>query len=203
MARNKYFSTDGPHSYLTEYSVTLCNVLKAITPDQLESALRVLKAANNIYVCGNGGSAAIADHWACDIQKGLSGVHHARTPHVTSLTAHTGLITAIANDLTYTEIFAEQLRMRGADRTDVLVAISASGNSPNVVGAATFARTRFMPVIGMTGFNGGLVRDLSDVQLHIDCPNYGVVEDAHSALMHCIAQFWYRTEVDRVACGAI
>ena len=189
--RNKYFEAAGPKGYLEQYSVTLCNLLGTVDEDELRRAAALVSCARTCYVAGNGGSAATADHWVCDMTKGRTPVSPGPGDalRAVSLTAHTALITALANDTGYENIFTSQLRMAGAAREDVIVLISASGNSPNIVHTADWAREMQMPIIGMTGFDGGALRNLATVSLHIPFNNYGIVEDAHSALMHTLAQY--------------
>jgi len=140
-----------------------------------------------IYACGNGGSAAIANHLLCDFHKGVQ-TGTPRKPRVVSLSAPLELITAIANDISYDEVFIYQLRTM-ARPGDLLITISASGNSENVVRAAMWAKANGVPTIGMTGFSGGRVADVADVVIHVDSQNYGIVEDVFQSMMHVIAQY--------------
>ena len=140
-----------------------------------------------VFVCGNGGSAAISNHLVCDHLKGVQTDTGLR-PRVISLASNMETITAVANDISYDEIFAYQLRTL-ADAGDVLVSISSSGDSENVVRACQWAKDNGLTVIAMTGFGGGRTRGLADVSLHVAGDNYGVVEDTHQSLMHILAQF--------------
>lgn len=151
-----------------------------------------------IWVAGNGGSAAIADHLVCDWFKGT---HNRDLPpiDVHSLVANTPLLTACANDFGYNDCFAQQLAMR-ALRDDVLVVISSSGKSPNIVNAVCMARRLGLYSIAFTGFDGGEVGRLVNINLHVASNNYGVVEDCHQMLMHYIAQ--YIREMDHARPGS-
>lgn len=144
-------------------------------------------ARKTIYVCGNGGSAAISNHLVCDHLKCIQTDTDLR-PRVVSLAATIETITAIANDISYDEVFAYQLRTL-ADPGDVLISVSSSGDSENVVRACQWAKDNGLAVIAMTGFAGGRTQEIADVNLHVDGDNYGVVEDTHQALMHILAQF--------------
>lgn len=137
------------------------------------------KKGSQVFVLGNGGSAATASHIATDWAKTAerSGKKLLRCM---SLTDNVPFMTAIANDLGYDEVFVRQLKSF-LRRGDVVVIISGSGNSPSVVKAARFAKKKGAFVIGMTGFSGGALRRLSDVCLHIDTDQYGVIEDLHMA----------------------
>jgi len=145
------------------------------------------KRRANIFACGNGGSAAIANHLACDCMKGVQ-TGTALKPRVNSLSCNVPLISAIANDIGVEEIFSFQLRTL-AEAGDVLVAISSSGNSPNILKALEMARSLGVRTIAFTGFDGGGAARLADVWVHAPAANYGVVEDVHQSLMHIIAQF--------------
>ena len=109
-------------------------------------------------------------------------------PGVVSLSATVELITAIANDIDYAEIFAYQLR-NAARPGDVLITISSSGNSENIVRALAWARDNGLTTIAMSGFSGGRSATTADINLHVAAANYGVVEDAHQSLMHILAQY--------------
>jgi len=140
----------------------------------LEKAERV---GSQIFVLGNGGSAATASHIATDWAK-TAQRNGKRLLRCMSLTDNVPFMTAIANDLGYDEVFSRQLESY-LRRGDVVVLISGSGNSPNVVNAARFAKSNGAVTIGMTGFSGGKLRRLVDICLHVDSDQYGVIEDLH------------------------
>lgn len=178
-------------AYSAAYFREWGSAVESIDPMAVQRAAGILLDAYlrgaTIFSCGNGGSAAIADHLQCDHLKGVrNGTDLA--PRVTSLTSNVDLITAIANDIGYEEVFAFQLQSQ-ARRGDVLVAISSSGGSPNIVRALAWASSHGMATIAFTGFTGGEARRLADVPVHVGSSNYGIVEDLHQAAMHAIAQF--------------
>ena len=140
-----------------------------------------------VFACGNGGSASISNHLICDHLKGIQTDTEVR-PHVHSLSTNMELVTAIANDLSYDDVFVYQLSTL-AKAGDVLIAISASGDSENVARAAAWARDNGVEVIAFTGFEGGRTGGLATVHLHVVGDNYGVIEDAHQSLMHVLAQY--------------
>jgi phosphoheptose isomerase len=140
-----------------------------------------------VFSCGNGGSAAIANHLQCDHVKGIATATDLR-PRVVSLSASVELLTAIANDISYDDVFAYQLQAQ-ASAGDVLIAISSSGRSPNIVRALTWARDHGLATIALTGFTGGAARATADIAVHVDGANYGVIEDLHQAVMHALAQY--------------
>ena len=142
---------------------------------------------NNIYTIGNGASASIAQHWACDFTKGCQkgGVR----PRVISLAANIPLMTAISNDISYDDVYSFQLNAFGQEG-DILIAISSSGNSPNVVKAIEAAKEKKVKVIALTGFSpDNKCAQLADISLHVDIPEYEAAEDVHQAIMHMIAKY--------------
>jgi len=140
-----------------------------------------------VFSCGNGGSAAIANHLQCDHVKGVRTTTDL-TPRVVSLSANVELLTAIANDRGYEDVFTYQLQSQSRPG-DVLIAISSSGRSPNIVRALTWARDRGLRTIALTGFDGGGAKAVAEVAIHVDDANYGVIEDLHQAIMHALAQY--------------
>ncbi len=126
-------------------------------------------------------------------ERGADG--HVSLARVTSLSSNIEIITAIANDISYDDVFIYQLQSMAA-AGDVLITISASGDSENVVRAARWARDNGLEVIAMTGFSGGRSAALATVGLHVDGDNYGVIEDLHQSLMHILAQYIRQAEMD-------
>lgn len=178
-------------SYAAAYFDTLSRACRSVDPVQLQRAAVTLLDAytggHRVFSCGNGGSAAIADHLHCDHLKGVrTGTD--LVPRVISLSSNGALLTAIANDIGFEDVFVYQLESHG-QAGDVLVTISSSGRSPNIVRAIAWARDHDMATIALTGFDGGNARRLADVSVHVDCANYGIVEDAHQAAMHALAQY--------------
>lgn len=142
---------------------------------------------NNIYTIGNGASASIAQHWACDYTKGCK--QGGLRPRVISLAANIPLMTAISNDISYDDVYSFQLEALGQEG-DVLVAISSSGNSPNVVKAIETAKSLKMKTIALTGFSpNNKCGRLADISLYVDIQEYEATEDVHQAIMHMIAKY--------------
>ncbi len=157
----------------------------------LKSSITLVDAirnGKNIFTCGNGASAAIAQHWACDYTKGCSVLERAIKPRVFSLSANIPLMTAISNDISYDDVYSYQL-LRLANKGDILVTISSSGNSPNVVKALEAAKSMDVTTIALTGFHGGKCKELCDIPLHVDIHEYEAAEDVHQAIMHMIAKY--------------
>ena len=178
-------------SYFDAYADEISRAAKSIEPAALDRAGTLLTEAytrgSRAFSCGNGGSASIANHMQCDHVKGVRTATDL-TPRVQSLSTNVELITAIANDLGYEDVFVYQLQSQ-AEPGDVLVAVSSSGRSPNIVQALTWARDHGLRTIAVTGFDGGPSRGVAEVSIHVECTNYGVIEDLHQAVMHALAQY--------------
>ena len=153
--------------------------------DEIETAAIL---GNKIYICGNGGSAAIAEHFSCDHTKGVN-LDTNLIPCIIPLTSNVSLVTAIANDIGYEYIFSKQIEFIN-DRNGVLIVISSSGNSGNIIRALESAKKIGMRTMALVGFDGGRVLkdNLADTIVHVPNDNYGIVEDAHSIIMHVVAQ---------------
>ena len=139
-----------------------------------------------VYVFGNGGSALTASHHACDLLKTAS-VDGQKRLCVFALNDNVGITTAVGNDLSYEEVFRFPLSTY-ACRGDVAVAISASGNSANVLRACEWARANGVTVVALTGFEGGKLAELADIHINIPSENYGLIEDLHLSVGHVVAQ---------------
>jgi D-sedoheptulose 7-phosphate isomerase len=178
-------------SYADAYFARVTKATASVDRKKLQQAAailaRIYSEGGMVYSCGNGGSAAIANHLVCDHCK-LVRADTALTPRIYSLSTTVEVITAIGNDLSYDEIFVYQLHAL-AKPGDALITISSSGNSENIVRAALWAKENGLPVISMTGFSGGRSADIADVNLHVAADNYGVIEDVHQSLMHLLAQY--------------
>jgi len=145
---------------------------------------RAQAAGRFIWVCGNGGSAAISAHVGCDFGK-TAAVPGAKRLKCVSLADNTAYMTAIGNDLSFDETFSRQLENVVA-KGDVVLLISGSGNSRNLIAAAKLARKRGARVVSLLGFDGGKLKGLSDEILLIPCDQYGVIEDMHMAVAHIL-----------------
>jgi D-sedoheptulose 7-phosphate isomerase len=137
------------------------------------------KQGRTVFVMGNGGSAATASHLACDWSK-TAERNGKRLLRCMSLNDNVAFMTAIGNDLGYEEMFSRQLENL-LQKDDIVVLISGSGNSPNVLKAAKLAGKRGAMTVAMTGFSGGKLRKMADICLHIPSDQYGVIEDMHMA----------------------
>ena len=178
-------------SYFDAYAEEMARAAKTVDPEAFDRAAAILTEAYErgarMFSCGNGGSASVANHMQCDHVKGIR-TGSDLAPQVLSLSTNVELLTAIGNDLGYEHVFAYQLQSQ-ARPGDVLVAVSSSGRSPNIVGAIAWARDHGLRTIAITGFGGGQARMTAEVAIHVDSTNYGVVEDLHQSVMHALAQY--------------
>jgi histidinol-phosphate phosphatase family protein len=182
---------DSAYLFAEHYSHELAQALATVDVAAFDRASKVLGDAYDrdaaVFVCGNGGSASIANHLQCDHIKGVRVGTDLHT-RVTSLSTNVEILSAIANDIGYEAVFEYQLESM-ARPGDVLVAVSSSGSSPNVVRALRWAEEHGLQTIAMSGFGGGDARMVAGVSIHVDARNYGIVEDAHQACMHLLAQY--------------
>jgi histidinol-phosphate phosphatase family protein len=182
---------DRADEYAGGYVEELSRAFGTVDLDQVARAAEVLTEAYlrdaTVFACGNGGSASIANHLQCDHVKGIRNGTDLTT-RVFSLSTNIELLSAIANDLGYEQVFEYQLQSL-ARPGDVLVAVSSSGRSPNIVRALDWAAASGLRTIALTGFEGGPARRHAAVSIHVDSDNYGIIEDTHQACMHLLAQF--------------
>ncbi len=157
--------------------------------DGLVNVLRdSIKNNQRIFVGGNGGSAALAQHYVCDLSKGATkdwSKNFSRYKAI-CLSSNLGYMTAISNDAHYDEVFKQQL-INLAEQGDIVILISSSGNSPNVVEAARYAKDNGMTVNGVSGFSGGKLKELADYSAHMNYESYEVCEDIHAIFGHFLA----------------
>jgi D-sedoheptulose 7-phosphate isomerase len=186
----KEFSLD----YLQKLKLLLDQIDLDSIESIVESIKQTVKNKSRIYVIGNGGSSAIASHMVNDLGTGLRR-RDVINFDITSLADNTPVGTAIANDIGYENIFYMQLKGL-MKRDDVIIAISSSGNSPNIIKAVEYARKVGATVIGCTGFDGGKLKTLSDISFHIETTKgeYGLVEDIHTILDHILHSYLLSTK---------
>tara|TARA_B100000787_G_C16093715_1_gene250162 strand:+ start:161 stop:733 length:573 start_codon:yes stop_codon:yes gene_type:complete len=149
--------------------------------------IRTIKRKGTIYVCGNGGSAAIANHYVCDFLKFFRQKTRYK-PKIVSLSNNIEVITAISNDFDYKKIFSYQAESL-CEKKDLIIIISSSGNSKNIIEIVKFAKKNKIKTIGFSGFKGGYLKKNSNISVHINADNYGISEDAHHILMHVLLQY--------------
>jgi D-sedoheptulose 7-phosphate isomerase len=186
-------TTEKVEIYLNEYKNKLNDILGKIDAEVLKAVIdefvTAFKSKKTIYVIGNGGSAATASHMQADFSFFVRYFSKFR-PKIVALTDNMPIVTAVGNDTSFEDIFVEQMRGR-FESGDVLVAISASGNSPNLVKAIDYANQLGGNTVSFTGFLGGKLKEISKVSLYTPNPkgDYGPIEDVHMILNHIIVNF--------------
>ena len=176
-------------TFADQYRTELLDTISKIDTGLVDQAISWFDTARadarHIFVCGNGGSASTASHFACDIVKGASFNRPSRF-RIMALTDSLPTLTAYSNDVSYECVFAEQLK-NFAEPGDVVMAISGSGNSPNVLRAVEYANSIGCKTIALTGRDGGKLGPLAKLHIQVPVPHMGRIEDAHMIICHMIA----------------
>jgi D-sedoheptulose 7-phosphate isomerase len=177
---------------ITAYETELIDAVRKIDPAQVGKALDILmeayRADKQVFVFGNGGSAATANHFVCDFGKNAVQGDRRRF-RIISVSDNVEKITALGNDIAYEQVFRQQLinLMRAGD---VAIAISASGNSPNVVRACEYVKELGNRLIVLAGFSGGQIAPMGDAAMVADMTSYERVEDIHLILLHMVVCYF-------------
>lgn len=181
-------------AFVQRYLRMTADVIASIPPDQIAGVLAILERAHRdgrrVYVAGNGGSASTASHMANDLLKGVA-VGRERGFRACSLSDNVSVVTAIANDTGYERVFAAQIE-EAAEAGDVLIVISASGNSPNILAAIVAAREKGCSTVGLLGMGGGAAARLVDQAVVVGADDYGSVENAHLTIEHLFVEYFLR-----------
>jgi D-sedoheptulose 7-phosphate isomerase len=197
------WENDLDHARFTaKYLERAREALAALDHGEVERCCEVLldcaRRDGTLFIVGNGGSAALADHLACDLVKGVLGrgypVRSSVRPRALSLSANAALLSAWANDVGYAVAFAEGLRSL-ARPGDALLVISASGKSENVLAALAAAGELGIETLGWLGFDGGPARALCETSVLVPVVDYGIVESAHATLGHLVTE-WMRQRLE-------
>ena len=177
--------------FVDDYYRRFREALDAFDKAPLEPIVALLEETirrdGTLWVAGNGGSAAISDHTVCDATKGAY-VDGQPTLRSVSLASNGPMLTALANDISYEQVFRRQL-VYYLQPGDAVLLVSSSGNSPNVVEACRYAKQRGAPTIAFVGFDGGELARIADHAVWVPVDNYGISEDVHQSLMHVITQY--------------
>src|SRR5262245_4894743 len=171
-------------NYILEQKAALDSIPAEAVERLIETFQKALQEDKQIFVFGNGGSAANASHFVTDLGKGASD-EIGRRFRCLSLNDNVSWMTALGNDYSYEDVFVRQL-MNYGKAGDVVFVMSVSGNSPNVVKALEWARKNGLATIGLVGGKRGRVAELADQVIVIDSPHFGRVEDAHMGICHML-----------------
>lgn len=177
-----------------DYSSRLIRAIESIKTEEWDSAAKMLHGAwenqTQVFICGNGGSASTASHLMTDWTKGLFALT-GQSMYVNSLGDNQSLMTALGNDFSYEDVFRKQVEMWGK-KGDLLVVISGSGMSQNILNVAEYANANSMKVISLTGFNGGELRKFTDIMANVPVENMQITEDIHLSFGHFVLEYIYR-----------
>jgi D-sedoheptulose 7-phosphate isomerase len=183
-------------SFPQDYKTAVLDAIDKIDLGKVQQAIEWFRQARDegrrIFVCGNGGSASTASHFACDIVKGASFNRSSRF-RLMALTDSLPTLTAYSNDVSYDAVFVEQLK-NFAQPGDVVMGISGSGNSPNVLRAVEYANSIGCRTLALTGRNGGKLGPMSQLNIQVEVPHMGRIEDAHMVICHMICYYFMDTE---------
>ena len=178
------------------YKSSLLEAIAEIPVGGVNQAIELLRQARDndrtLFVCGNGGSASTSSHFVCDMIKGAS-YKRGKRFRMMALNDSLPTLTAYSNDVSYEIAFVEQLK-NFAREDDVVMAISGSGNSPNVLQAIEYANSIGCKTVAMTGRDGGKLGKLAQLNLQVPVPHMGRIEDAHMIMCHMIAYYFMDTE---------
>ncbi len=184
----------GYRQQIDAYYERLKEAIDKIDRTEIEKAMIALKEARDdghyIFIMGNGGSAATASHFAGDFNKGLS-LNREKRFRFVCLNDNAATVLSLANDVSYEAIFVEQLK-NFLSEGDVVMAISGSGNSKNVINAVIYAKEQGNTVIGLSGYDGGKLKELSDIRLHVPVDDMQIVEDLHMVFDHLMMSILYK-----------
>ena len=188
-------------AYINEYIAALNDVMSKFDPIEFEKIINILVEAyrkdKQVFIVGNGGSAATANHFVCDFGKNAvpfdskeSGTGPGkRRFRIISVCDNIEKITALANDIAFEEIFRQQL-INLMNEEDVLIVISASGNSPNLVRACEYAKEKKSRIIVLAGFQGGKIKEFADAAMVVPLESYEQIEDLHLVILHMIVYYF-------------
>jgi len=179
-----------------QYKQALLEAIDSLDLEKVGRAIEILGQARDqgrrIFVCGNGGSASTASHFATDLVKGASYGRPTRF-RILALTDSLPTISAYSNDVSYECVFVEQLK-NFAEPGDVVIGISSSGNSPNVLRAMEYGNSIGCQTIALTGQQGGLLGPLAELEIQVTHPHTGRIEDLHMVVLHMISYYFMEEE---------
>lgn len=178
--------------YIEKYNQEIISTLNGLDAGEFEKFINILVEAykndKQVFIAGNGGSAGTANHFVCDFGKNAVLQEGKRRFRIISLSDNIEKITAIANDIAFEEIFRQQL-INLMNEQDVLILVSASGNSPNLVRACEYAKEKDARIVALSGFQGGKIKEFANANLIAPLTSYEQIEDIHLVILHMVAYF--------------
>lgn len=188
-------------NFYKNYVNDLSTVLNEMDYSKFEEIMSILEEAcaqsHQVFVLGNGGSAAAATHWVCDMGKGIN-TSTSKRMRIMAPSDNGGILTALGNDVSYDDVFKYQLQSF-ANKDDIVICLSVSGSSPNLLQGAEYAKEKGCKVISIIGDYSGTLSEYSDILITIPSKNYGVVEDIHLIVNHIISQYMHKCNTERIA----
>ena len=183
-----------PATFFKNYLRELTNIFEGVNLEEFENLIRELietyEREAQIFICGNGGSASTASHFACDMNKGVS-LGKEKRYRMICLNDNIPTMLAYANDTSYNDVFVEQLK-NFMNQGDLVIGISGSGNSENVLRAICYGNDHGVKTFGLCGFGGGKLKGLAQKSIVINNNDMQKVEDLHMIVFHCAMQYLYR-----------
>jgi len=180
-------------------------VFDALDPNEFNAALNALlrhyDREDTIYVIGNGGSSATANHMVCDFNKGVS-LSLSKPFHVVSLTDNIPSVMAYGNDVGFEDVFYLPLK-QWLKPTDMVIAISGSGNSHNIIKAVAYAKSIGAEILGLEGYDGGKLKGIADINIHAKVNDMQIAEDVHMTFVHVAMQLLWKTLMAREGKAAV
>ena len=184
-------------SYIDQYTAALHGAMAKFDPAEFEKIIAILTEAyrndRQVFIAGNGGSAGTANHFVCDFGKNavpFKGTGPgSRRFRIISVSDNIEKITALANDIAFEEIFRQQL-INLMREEDVLIVVSASGNSPDLIRACEYAREMKSHIIALSGFTGGKIKDFAEAAMVVPLESYEQIEDLHLVILHMIVYYF-------------
>ena len=179
-------------NHIGAYFEKLIDTIEKLDIEQINDAMREIEKAykrqGTIYIFGNGGSAATASHIVCDFNKGISDQKEKKF-NVVCLNDNIPTITAIANDIGYEEVFRYQLQSK-LKENDLVIAISGSGNSQNILLAAEYAKSKGIPIVALCGYDGGKLKQIANYCMHVNINDMQITEDIHMIFDHMMMRIF-------------
>lgn len=180
-------------NFLEQYSKTKSKLILNLNVKSLSKIIKLIKKtytkSSNVFICGNGGSASVANHWACDHSEGIK-KNSKLKPKTISLNSNIEIITATSNDFDFSQIFKKQFENL-YDKNDLIICFSVSGNSKNIIEVLKYAKKKNVKSILFSGMNGGIAKNFATHHINFNSRNFGLVEDCFQSIMHIIAQNLY------------